>query len=579
MCLAASKPVVLRICILGILVMYLLCLARMRPARYFGAYHDDTVYFSSAKALAEGRGYIIPSFPGTLAQTKYPVLYPWLLSWIWRWNPSFPANLVSALSMTALFGCWSLIAAFQLLRKLEGVGDWPALVIVGLCAFQAQFLSLSAAVMSDMPSIALALTAAVTADSAMRRDGRMLSAVATGILAGLSAAMRVSGFAVVAGIFATAVYRRAYRQAAVFCMVAVLFLGVVLWLGGPHLFTQQVDNEGATREPGWHQTFIYYTSYWGSWKASVPSLEAFLNLLKVNLLLFLVRPLSYLVAPLVEPTSLPGMTLYAILTVGILIGIVRQAHRQEWKPIHFIFLPYAVILLLWNFPQMWRFLLLYLPLFYAGLFVEGDHMVSLLARSLRSGRPTGEKLLAGALTVGLSTLAGAGAWNYVDGGRQQWLAKAAEREAIAGEKMEAYDWLRENTSPNTRIVAYEDVILYMYTERQAVRPIIAYSIRNAFADDKGILEEDLAHITDTPRHVGARFWLTADDDYSNEGGARLIEQRMAQLKAVLPMAFRSLENKVQVYDLTCVLHPVRAECKSVASVLFPGNQGNLRGDP
>ncbi len=579
MCLAASKPLVLRICILSILVTYLLCLGRMRPARYFGAYHDDTVYFSSAKALAEGRGYIIPSFPGTLPQTKYPVLYSWLLSWIWRWNPSFPANLVPALWMTALFGCWALMAAFQLLRKLEGVGDWPALVIIGLCAFQAQFLSLSAAVMSDMPLMALALTAAVTADSAMRRDGRIVSTVATGILAGLSAAMRVSGFAVLAGIFATAAYRRAYRQAAVFCMVAVLFLGAVLWLGGFRLSTQHAENEGATREPGWHQTFVYYTSYWGSWKASVPSLEAFLNLLRVNLLLFLVRPVSYFVAPLVEPTSLPGMTLYVVLTVGILAGIVRQAHSQEWKPIHFFSLPYAAILLLWNFPQMWRFLLLYLPLFYAGLFVEGRHVVRLLAKSLRSARPAAEKLLAGALTVGLITLAGAGAWNYVDGGRQQWLAKAAERDAIAGEKVEAYDWLRENTRPDTRTVAYDDVILYLYTGRQAVRPIIAYSIRNAFTDDKKILEEDLAHITDTALHIRARFWLTADDDYSNEGGSALIKQRMAQLKSVLPLVFSSHGNKVQVYDLTCVLQPVRAECTRAAPVLFPGNQGNLWGDP
>ncbi|HJY79561.1 MAG TPA: hypothetical protein VKK81_00540, partial [Candidatus Binatia bacterium] len=116
------------------------------------------MYFSSAKALAEGRGYIIPSLPGTPPQTKYPVLYPWLLSWIWRWNPSFPANLSPALWMTALFGCWALLAALQLLRKFEGVGDWPAVVIIGLCAFQAQFLSLSAAVMSDVPLMALALT-------------------------------------------------------------------------------------------------------------------------------------------------------------------------------------------------------------------------------------------------------------------------------------------------------------------------------------------------------------------------------------------------------------------------------------
>jgi hypothetical protein len=552
----------------------------MRPARYFGAWHDDSMYFSSAKALAEGRRYIMPSFPGTPPQTKIPVLYPWLLSWIWRWNPSFPANLVPALRITALFGCWSLIAAFQLLRKLKAVGDWPALVIVALCAFQAQFLSLSAAVLTDIPFMALALTAAVTADSAMRRDSRTSSAVTTGILAGLSTLMRVLGFAVVVGIFATAVYRRAYRQATVFFMVATLFLGAVLWLSGFHLLPQQAEDQGTTSELGWRQTSVYYTSYWGSWKASVPSLEAFLDLLKVNLLLFLAGPVSYFLSPLAQATSLPGLTLYAIMTVGILAGIVRQAHSQEWKPIHFVFLPYSAILLLWNFPQMWRFLLLFLPLFYAGLFVEGRQMVALLAKSFRSGGPATEKILAGALGLGLITLAGVGARNYVNGDRQQLLARAAQRDAMAREKMEAYQWLRENTDPTARIVAYEDVSLYLYTGRQAVRPI-AFSLMWVYKKDKRILEEDLAHITDTPLHVGARFWLTADDDFSIESGAALIKQRMAQLKSVLPMAFQSRENKVQVYDLSCVLQPLRAECKDAVPVLFPegpGNSQTLPGD-
>ena len=50
---------------------------------WFGQFHDDSIYLSSAKALAAGQGYIMPSVPGEPAQTKYPLLYPWLLSLIW----------------------------------------------------------------------------------------------------------------------------------------------------------------------------------------------------------------------------------------------------------------------------------------------------------------------------------------------------------------------------------------------------------------------------------------------------------------------------------------------------------------
>ncbi len=70
-------------------------LYRLDPVALFGLAHDDTLMMSSAKALAEGRGYIMPSVPETPRQTKYPVLYPWLLSLVWRWHPAFPSNLLT----------------------------------------------------------------------------------------------------------------------------------------------------------------------------------------------------------------------------------------------------------------------------------------------------------------------------------------------------------------------------------------------------------------------------------------------------------------------------------------------------
>src|SRR3954471_19102780 len=72
----------------------------------FGDYHDDGIYFVCAKSLAAGE-YRIESLPGAPAQTKYPPLYPLLLSLAWRINPAFPENLriaawLSWLSLPAL---------------------------------------------------------------------------------------------------------------------------------------------------------------------------------------------------------------------------------------------------------------------------------------------------------------------------------------------------------------------------------------------------------------------------------------------------------------------------------------------
>ena len=53
---------------------------RLDPKRLFGQYQDDTLYMGAALALAEDRGYLIPSLPNTPVQTKYPVFFPWILS-------------------------------------------------------------------------------------------------------------------------------------------------------------------------------------------------------------------------------------------------------------------------------------------------------------------------------------------------------------------------------------------------------------------------------------------------------------------------------------------------------------------
>src|SRR5271169_3028901 len=85
-----------------ILVTYVVTVIRLNPLDLFGIKQDDSLYFTSAEALANHRGYILPSVPGGPIATKYPILYPWILSWVWRWNPSFPANLNDAVALTVI---------------------------------------------------------------------------------------------------------------------------------------------------------------------------------------------------------------------------------------------------------------------------------------------------------------------------------------------------------------------------------------------------------------------------------------------------------------------------------------------
>ncbi len=202
-----------------ILAVYIHNVERWHSAVYFGWPHDDGIYFSTAKALAQGQGYRLISFPDSPPQTEYPILYPYLLSWVWHLYPNFPDNLKPAIRLTEFFGCWSLIAAFLLLRRF-GIGKSAALFLVALLAFEPAFLHLSGWIMSDVPFMALLLTALLLADSATRSRAAVPLVLATGTIAGLSVGLRIVGVAVVAGIFFLALRRRAFREGVLLAAVA-----------------------------------------------------------------------------------------------------------------------------------------------------------------------------------------------------------------------------------------------------------------------------------------------------------------------------------------------------------------------
>jgi len=539
----------------------------LRPADNFGGYHDDTLYFSAAQALARGEGYRMPSVPGSPPHTKYPVFYAWLLSHIWKWQPEFPANVGTAVWMTAFFAVWYLVAAFLCLRKVAGFGDWSALAPVALCAFQAHFLFLSGSVLSDMLFMALAMTAAVMADRALERGSWILFALA-GVVAGLSVMTRTLGLAVVAGIAGLALYRRAFRPAVVFCLAAAPFLaaGVLGPLTQPSLPISA--QEGGA---GWRQTWLFYTSYLGYWKLSLLSPEVYWGMLQDRLAEFLMTPADYcLFPPPGGRFSRLGRVISITLTTGILIGAFRQARRGGWRAIHFIFALYTAAVLVSIQGQADRYFVLFLPLFYAGLWGEARNLGQMVLSILGSARPAGEKALAGVLAAGLLVVAAVGAHHTVRGYRRQLAGQIRDRFALGEEKKQLYDWIRQNTDPGARFVAYEDICLYFYTGRQAMRPI-AFSTAAFQIENQGLLERELAHITDVARHIGARYWVSAADDFHLEQLPPIVK-RMAQVRSVLPLVFQSRGKRAQIYDLSCLFDSSRAECAAAAPVLFPGGK-------
>src|SRR6266566_8900950 len=96
------QPLLLPLLALAVLVMAIALIPSARLAwnsrdmPLLSVMSDDGIYLVGAKSLAEGAGYRIQSLPRQPYQTKYPPLYSWLLSWIWKASPRFPANLPPA---------------------------------------------------------------------------------------------------------------------------------------------------------------------------------------------------------------------------------------------------------------------------------------------------------------------------------------------------------------------------------------------------------------------------------------------------------------------------------------------------
>ncbi len=512
--------------------------AWLHPARRFGMFHDDTLYFSSAQSLAEGRGYRIPSLPGEPPQSKYPVFYPWLLSWVWRLQPSFPANVGAAVWISTAFGGAYLFAAHRLVRSLGGMGRGTAIGIAALCAFHPIFLYLAGAILSDLPFSALALGGMVAADAGLRERARPAILAGAGILLGLSIATRTLGAAILAGVIACALHRGFWRRAIVLAALAAPFALAAAAAGAP--------GPAPGGPPGWRQTWLYYTAYGQFWRLCVPSLPVLWTMLLANLRYWLDGPATYCLFPtLGGDASFAGGLLQVTLTAGILAGVVRQARGREWKLIHFAFAAYSAAIWLWNYPLMDRFLLPFLPLFYAGLWVEGRHFVELLRRPARSAAERG---IAIGLGLGLLALGVLAAEDYLFGFRTQLRPMAQKRSALDREKQEAFAWIRSNTPSDGRFLAYEDAYLYLHTRRKAIRPM-AFSTAAFYLKDESILDRELSLIQEVAQGIGARYWLVAEDDWAMETGGPLIHRRVAELQAGLPVLFTSSGGRVRVFQL------------------------------
>jgi 4-amino-4-deoxy-L-arabinose transferase-like glycosyltransferase len=538
-------------CILALFVFFV---ARLHPTSFFGLMEDDSIYFSSAREIALGRGYVMPNIPGSPPATKYPILYSWILSWVWRLDPHFPGNLVWAVTINVAFGMAYLAAAFIFLRRLKGVGDTGALILTAFCAVHPVVLALSAYLMSDIAFAAFALGSCILASQAIESGAEKRTIIACGMLSGLSILLRTLGVPVAFGLFVAIALRGGWRKAALFAGSVLPFLFVLFACS---IFIKPAASMVASGScsDSWRMTWLYYTSYAGFWKADVWSNHVFWQMLKSNLSTTLLQPGSYFMEPSVIRPALLAVFVLVILSAVAIRGLFRQASEGGWQPIHLALAFYLLPVVLWDYANAERFLIPFLPLLVAGLWREAKHLVSQLRSSAKKRRGAEERAatiffgLLGCVLVLGAILSWRQTTNLLrENGRSRGL--------LLTEKQQAYTWLRENTSPDARVLAYEDASLFLYAGRQSMRPTI-FSPAGFYRSK--VLDAELSCILSSAKPIRASYWVVADDDFGAEWEPANSRGRAREreIEATLRPHFRSREGRIRIYGLDADGQPSR----------------------
>lgn len=468
---------------------------RNRDMPGFARLHDDGLLFLSAKSLAAGDGYRIPSLPENPYQTKYPPLYPLFLSTVWKVAPRFPSNLAVAVAFS-----WGLFAACLglawALYRSDGFSErkrWILLAMLGVCPYMILF---GTRPFSEIFFTCFLLATFLTA----RRAGWKMAALA-GALAGCAYLSRTAGIALLVAIPAGYAFRRDFRRAWIFAASMLPFIG------GWSLWTRAHTLQGAGND------LVYYTDY---------VRFQFLNVGWNNLGVVVwknVDQLLYAFGSLAIPQVValgPVKTLTQVVGVAAISGIVRMARRGIGVDYAVFALVSSAMLVIWHFPPNERFILPLFPFIAAGLVSELDFLFTALRKGFRH-HDAGQRGAAYTLATvaGLILAAGIGLQFFVSFG---YLNRLAEEDRVKlADLRSTYAWIDTHVPADAKILSSDDPLLYAYTgHRGNAMPLMP---KWWYGDDHQHIVDAFRDAAEYCRRRGFDYFYATSDDLSRWTGA------------------------------------------------------------
>ena len=489
----------------------------LRDMPHLGFYHDDSIYWVSAKSLAAGSGYRITSLPGEPFQTKYPPLYATLLAGIWRINPDFPANLpLATLFAWLLFPIYVLgVRSFLRQCGFSRSIEYLLILAAGLSPIAAVF---SFSLMPELLFTALLLASCILAERSLNPDASGWLPVVAGLCAGLAYLTKSAA----APLLLTAPLCFAMRKQiakGLWFILAMLpaMVGWQWWVAG-HL------------SRSWDLVTLYYTNYLGFEIYNVPFRDLPLVVWH-NLDGFLMGAGKLLTFDV----PFGSKHLERVVAVAAVAGCVRLARRIGKLQYPLAGMGITAVMLLWHYIPDQRFVFPLYPLLLAGLWTELENVFGALRISWR--KPAlADRTAAFAGAAILAAFALFVAFTSVYGLVRFLPDLFASYRADFDARQPAYQWVASHAPSDANVFAYDDPLLYLYTGRKSCNVPIPPKLY--YHDDQAGIDKLLTSIPDFARQYQLSYIVLAQDDFYrdlHDRGARCLRQAVESNAAFEPL--------------------------------------------
>ncbi len=429
-----------------------------RAMPHQGSYHDDAVYWISAQALAEGRGYQISHLPEQPAQTKYPPLYPALLSLIWRISGSFPQNQALLMALQWSFAPLYLALAWLYFRRCA-FGDMAGYALTLLIAIGPMTSVFAVSSLTEQPFSVMLLATVLLVEN--REHVSIRRGLLAGVLAAIAFLIRTNAIVLVISVPAVLLYRHRHRAALAFAApLLAAIVGWQLWCSANAFQAKDDVMSYYAAYVGFYVRTFSWTDFptrvWVNCAAVIESL-ARLVLFNSGQELW-IRPLAWL------------------MTVTAISGVVTLYRRgiQHYPVFAVLFIG---VLLVWQYPPDTRFVYPLLPLYVAGLATKLAEVGGLGVRTWKSGT-LGNRFAAAFVLLLIAFAAAGSVFSMMRGNIVMLPDYFSDRQTQSAEMLPVYRWISANTPADSRFAAYDDTLLYLHAKRRgytsAILPALVY---------------------------------------------------------------------------------------------------------